>query len=452
MSSYAAGTKLTELSLTDEPALDVTPPVATEAPAIAPVDRVPAIAPVDRAPAISPVDPGIHRSSHSTVVKAALLRLADEPAEAVEIQSVEAGDRLREGKATRDRDSKSNDEYVAEAVREFEAGTLDQPLWAKAVELAGNDAEAAKPAYLRARATALRVAKRKKRAEDQARRARELAEEEKAWGGAPVRSVSHRRRNMLIGGGVGVVALVAGFLLLFPASEPPKPADVAKPAAQAPATAKGKAAIPAAQIPERLNVSNEDFAKKVAELKAAGNWNVLVLYGVEWTRKLPDSADAWNELGMGYAKLRQFGEAQEATAKAAQLAPNNFEIWQRLGEIDMALQQPVAALAAYEKAAALNGRDVTSLVQIGSLNVQLGHLPEAKVAFARALDVSPMDVDALCGAASIAQKEGRTKDADVIARQLKAADLSCREAVTVAPVSVPATPAANKKPPIRPTR
>jgi len=452
MSSYAAGTKLTELSLTDEPALDVTPPVATEAPAIAPVDRVPAIAPVDRAPAISPVDPGIHRSSHSTVVKAALLRLADEPAEAVEIQSVEAGDRLREGKATRDRDSKSNDEYVAEAAREFEAGTLDQPLWAKAVELAGNDAEAAKPAYLRARATALRVAKRKKRAEDQARRARELAEEEKAWGGAPVRSVSHRRRNMLIGGGVGVVALVAGFLLLFPASEPPKPADVAKPAAQALAAAKGKAATPAAQVPDRPNVSNEDFAKKVAELKAAGNWNVLVLYGVEWTRKLPDSADAWNELGMGYAKLRQFGEAQEATAKAAQLAPNNFEIWQRLGEIDMALQQPVAALAAYEKAAALNGRDVTSLVQIGSLNVQLGHLPEAKVAFARALDVSPMDVDALCGAASIAQKEGRTKDADVIARQLKAADLRCREAVTVAPVSVPATPAANKKPPIRPTR
>ena len=257
---------------------------------------------------------------------------------------------------------------------------------------------------------------------------------------------------MLIGGGVGVVALVAGFLLLFPASEPPKPADVAKPAAQALAAAKGKAATPAAQVPDRPNVSNEDFAKKVAELKAAGNWNVLVLYGVEWTRKLPDSADAWNELGMGYAKLRQFGEAQEATAKAAQLAPNNFEIWQRLGEIDMAMQQPVAALAAYEKAAALNGRDVTSLVQIGSLNVQLGHLPEAKVAFARALDVSPTDVDALCGAASIAQKEGRTQDADVIARQLKAADQSCREAATVAPVSVPATPAANKKPPIRPTR
>ncbi|MEO8674445.1 MAG: tetratricopeptide repeat protein [Casimicrobiaceae bacterium] len=436
MSSYASGTKLTELSLTDEPALDAKPPVAKDGPA----------------PAGAPLDPNIHRSNHSTVVKAALLKLADEPTEAVEIQSIEAGERLREGKASRDRDSKNNDEFVAEAAREFEAGTFDQPLWAKAVELAGNDAEAAKPAYLRARATALRVVKRNKRAEEQARRASELAQEEKDWGGAPTRSGSHRRRNLLIGGAVGGVALVAGFLLLFPASEPPNPVDVAKPAAQAPAVPKAKAATPAAQVPERLNISNEDFAKKVADFKAAGNWNVLVLYGVEWTRKLPDSADAWNELGMGYMKLRQFSEAQEATAQAAQLAPNNFETWQRLGEIDMALQQPVEALAAYEKAAASNGRDVTSLVQIGSLNVQLGHLPEAKVAFARALDVSPMDMDALCGAASVAQKEGRAKDADAIARQLKAADLSCREAVTVAPVSVPATAAANKKPPLRPTR
>ena len=204
-------------------------------------------------------------------------------------------------------------------------------------------------------------------------------------------------------------------------------------------------AAKAPAVPERSPV-REDFASKVAELRAAGNWNVLVLYAVEWTRKVPDSTDAWSELSVGYMKLRQWSDALDAATKVVMLTPKNFQAWQNLGEINVALQQPAAALIAYEQAAALNGRDVTSLVQIGTLNAQLGHLTEAKVAFGQALDVSPLDSDALCGASSVAQKEGRTKDVDGYARQLKMADIRCREAVTAAPVSVAPPPPATKKP------
>jgi tetratricopeptide (TPR) repeat protein len=238
-----------------------------------------------------------------------------------------------------------------------------------------------------------------------------------------------------------------------PPAAPVQAARVANPAPTA-STAVAAVANSTAKHggPERRAVSNEDFAAKVEELKTAGNWNVLVLYAVEWTRKSPESADAWNELGAGYVKLRQFNEALEAATNAARLAPARLETWQRLGEINVALRQPGEAIAAYEKAVALNERDVTSLVQMGTLHAQLGQLSQAKNTFARALDVSPTDAEALCGSAAIAQKEGRPKDADSIARQIKAADLRCAEAVAVAPASVAPPPSARRKPAERTAR
>ena len=80
------------------------------------------------------------------------------------------------------------------------------------------------------------------------------------------------------------------------------------------------------------------------------------------------------------------------------------------------------------------------------LNAELGRLPDAKAAFAQVLAMNPLDVDALCGTESIAQKEGRPKEAEAVARQLKAADLRCREAAVVMPVPTAAAPGAKKKP------
>jgi tetratricopeptide (TPR) repeat protein len=423
MSSYASGAKLSDLRLDGDPVPDADAPAAGHG-------APPPVGTAGRDPS---------RPNRSDNVNAALA-LAKEQAEAIEIPSVEATARSTLSHAIEASESKNSDEFLNAASREFEAGDLDQPLWAKAIELAGNDAEVAKPAYLRARAAALRVAKRKKRAEAEAKRARELAREEKDW---PVAKTSSRRPSrllMVIGGMIGILVLVIGFLLLRP-GEPPSPVAVSKPAP----SIKPVQAAKAPAVPERSNL-REDFATKVAELKAAGNWNVLVLYAVEWTRKVPDSADAWNELSTGYMKLRQWSDALDAATRVVMLTPKSFQAWQNLGEINVALKQPAAALIAYEQAAALNGRDVTSLVQIGTLNAELGHLTEAKAAFSQALDVSPLDSDALCGASSIAQKEGHAKDVDAFARQLKTADIRCREAVTVAPVSVAPPAAATKKP------
>jgi hypothetical protein len=74
--------------------------------------------------------------------------------------------------------SRTNDEYLAQAIQEIDAGTIDQPLWLRALDLSGNNPEAAKPAYLRARAAALWVAKRNQQADKPARRRRTSTKEE----------------------------------------------------------------------------------------------------------------------------------------------------------------------------------------------------------------------------------------------------------------------------------
>src|SRR5262245_9648376 len=48
----------------------------------------------------------------------------------------------------------THDAFMAEALREFETGQVEQPLWVRSLAQSGGDVAVAKPAYLRARAVA----------------------------------------------------------------------------------------------------------------------------------------------------------------------------------------------------------------------------------------------------------------------------------------------------------
>jgi tetratricopeptide (TPR) repeat protein len=137
---------------------------------------------------------------------------------------------------------------------------------------------------------------------------------------------------------------------------------------------------------------NPALENTVQQLKNDGKWNVLVLYASEWTRKDPNNATAWYELSVGYANLRQVEEAFDAATKAVQLSPVNPLFWRNLGHINLAVER----------------------------------LPDAEIAFDKALAVNADDADALCGTALIAQRQGRPKDADAIAKRIKSLDENCR--------------------------
>ena len=168
-----------------------------------------------------------------------------------------------------------------------------------------------------------------------------------------------------------------------------------------------------------------DFKTKLQELRDVGNWNVLVLYAVEWTRKEPSNAAAWDRLREGYMYLRQYDDALNAATKTTQLAPDEARMWRQLGEVNLDIDDPPAALAAFEQASARNPRDIRTLQRIGLLQARLGRPQEAKEAFDRALAVTPADAATHCLRTGVAQTT-LVGNAYAISRQIKAIDDRCR--------------------------
>lgn len=333
------------------------------------------------------------------------------------------------------------DRFLAEAAREMADGHIDRALWTRALALAGDDKDAATAGYLKARATALKLKRREQVAEMTARGARaaqaqagddgagdegdggEYPEATKRPSWMPA-SNAKLVPLLLAAGAAGVVALLV-WVFAFPKA----PAETASAAATRPAAPARRDAAPAVATPEQLAARarelDDEFTARVQALKEAGNWNVLVLQASEWTRRRPDNANAWGNLSMGYARLKQRDDAYEAGRKAVLLAPEDAALWRNLGQVTQSLNLPDESIGAYQQAIALNDRDVDSLTQVGLLHAQQGRLPQAKDALDRVLALIPDDTEALCGQAMIAQKQGHAKDVDAILQKLKASDRSC---------------------------
>jgi tetratricopeptide (TPR) repeat protein len=149
----------------------------------------------------------------------------------------------------------------------------------------------------------------------------------------------------------------------------------------------------------------------VRSLEQSGNWNVLVLYASEWTRKEPDNATAWTALSNGYLRMRQWDDALDAAKRVVTVAPESAASWRNLGHVEVALER----------------------------------WPEARSAFDKSLALKADDLDALCGAAQVANAQGRAKDAVELTARVAQAGTGCPDtgsAVRSAAVSVPRKPAA----------
>lgn len=341
--------------------------------------------------------------------------------------------------------------FLAEATLEFDAGQIDQPLWMRAVTQANGDEAAARAAYLKARATAIRISRREARHERAERRMRAMGE----LHGEPRGAVHARgfsdlvtpKRIVAALAAAGVIVAAGAWFALRDSRPEPVVAAAAKPAATVPAATNApRAAAPdtAAAAAETAKAAARELAAKVAALSAAGNWNVLVLHASEWTRKDADNPDAWLALGTGYMRLKQYYEAAEALAKAAALAPERPETWRALGEAKAAWGATDEALAAYERAVGMDDRDIASLVEMGRLLADKGNLSGAKGALDRALALNAADVEALCAAASVAQKGGHAKDALSYAQKAKSLGAECPAAAPEAP---PVRVVGGKQPP-----
>jgi tetratricopeptide (TPR) repeat protein len=343
------------------------------------------------------------------------------------------------------------DKFLAEAIKEITDGRRDNALWAWAVAQGNGDQAAAIGAYMRARATALRVLDRDQRAMKRAQASKAAGvgrgkpgglvndEDDEATFVQPKAAKSGMRFAPAIAGGFATLALVGWFLMSSWGSRADAAAEAAKPAVNpaSVAAAAAAAAAKSAGAAEPEKGASPELLAKIEALHAAGNWNVLVLHAVEWTRRDPQSAAAWNELSFGYAQLRQYRDAGDAAMKAVALAPKDPRYLANLGQIKLDLNEPAEALRLFEEATAADALDVRSFVQAGILHAQMGHPAEARSALDRAMALGPDYPGALCLKALLARPAPQKEVSTTQPRQPDGKCVSPGDAVAVTVPSAP---------------
>ena len=316
-----------------------------------------------------------------------------------------------DAKGHRDLRMTTSDKFLAQAAKEYQEGCVDQALWRRAADQCSNDASLMIATYLRTRATVLQL---QQKADSRAQIQAPAAGSKRRAGERSVASKAHRESTSTPRGGsrlsrvnpklmyaaTAVTALAAMVAVIYLIVSPRGGDSVRAPAASAAASSPSPSATPTALTSERPDARTTNagpagpeptLAATVRQLKSDGKWNVLVPYATEWTRQDPDNTEAWRELSIGYAKLRQFNDALDAGTKAVQLAPGDSLSWRNLGQLNLAVDR----------------------------------LPEAATAFDKALAISPDDVDALCGAVLVAHRQGTPKDAEAAARRVQSLTRTC---------------------------
>lgn len=343
------------------------------------------------------------------------------------------------------------DRYLREATLQYQEGHIDAPLWDRALAQADGDKERAAKLYVERRAIALRMLERERRgrrpdggaapprtptpatAAPSAGPVTEFGDDDDLRHLMPEPWFARHRIALIAAGALATVAVVAWVAVGFFGSSAPDP--VATPAAVAVAPAKAPARAPAApkSVPPATaspapvsGGAGADLLAKIDELREAKNWNLLVLYLVEWTRRDPTNVDAWNQLRAGYVTLRQYDEALTAAKKAVELAPADAALRARVGDVHVYRDDPAAALAAFEEAAARDAGDADIRIRIGLLHAQLGRSAEGKAALDSALGLAPGDPLALCVRTGIAQMTTSPGDTYGRAREARAIDAKCR--------------------------
>jgi Tfp pilus assembly protein PilF len=326
------------------------------------------------------------------------------------------------------------DRFTAQATRELQDGNLDQRLWARVLLVSGDDQSQARTAYIRARATVLRLATRDQRVPVGTTPGVVSASGESAPAGGTLPTAHANRPRMIRIAIAATVLVVVGALgwMTLGRDDPPAVTRTAVPVAP---VATASVPTPAEDIAaqERMAAAAvaAELEARVRSLRDARNWNVMVLNAAEWTRKQPDNATAWSLLATGYANLGQLPEARDAADAAVKRAPDDPRLWRDLGALDAALNEPARALTSYTKATTLNADDYDSFIQAGTLEMQLARLADARASFDKALALRADDDAALCGLASVARQQGRAADADALQKRVKSVGRSCANGMTV---------------------
>ena len=152
---------------------------------------------------------------------------------------------------------------------------------------------------------------------------------------------------------------------------------------------------------------------------------------IQLTRKLPDSAVVWYNLGLCHQHLGQHDKALRAYLKSLGINPNQIDGWVNIGISYLELNQMERAEHAVRKSLELNPSHPRGLNTLGTIQARQDKPDEARISFKKSMASQPDNRDARFNLANLELKQGNPVEALLMVDSLLTTWPDDREALIV---------------------
>ena len=172
------------------------------------------------------------------------------------------------------------------------------------------------------------------------------------------------------------------------------------------------------------------FTQSVTCLQAGGIIQAKKGF-IQLTRKLPDSAVVWYNLGLCHQHLDQNNKAITAYLKSLRINPNQIDCWVNIGISYLELNQMEKAEEAILRSLQLNPNHARGLNTLGTIQARQDKPDDAKISFSKSIASQADNRDARFNLANLELKKGNYSEALSIVDSLLASWPDDREALIV---------------------
>jgi len=163
----------------------------------------------------------------------------------------------------------------------------------------------------------------------------------------------------------------------------------------------------------------EDKTKLAGDLCEKGLWREVLMLAQQWREENAGDYRAHFYLGLGWAGLRKFSQAEAAYRRALSLHPGDFEVWNRLAELLYRnLRRPADGIQCLEQALSINPQHKLGWLNLATLNGRMGRHDRALECAGRAVALDRKFVEAQLSRAAAARALGKMEIVHEICREL----------------------------------